>query len=359
MPDLVVAALSGGVDSAVAAALVQETGALVVGVTLQLYGCEEDATQGVRACCGFEAVARARAVADALGIPHYVLDQRQVFEHRVLRPAWDDYAAGRTPNPCVGCNEHVKLGSLVAFARSLGAGGVATGHYTRLAPDPYGRPALLRGVDRGKDQSYFLFSLSDEALAVARFPLGALTKPQVRDLARARGLPVAEAPESQDACLLAAGEGFAETLRRRFGASARPGAVVDPQGRSLGTHAGIHRFTLGQRRGTGVAAGRRAWVSAIRAASGEVVVTADPADLEARSVLVTRVTLLPRFREAPPERVEVQVRYRGAAVPARVEVLGAATLRLHLDAPVRAATPGQAAVLYQGDEVVGGGWIGG
>jgi len=347
-------AMSGGVDSSVAAALLLDQGHELVGLTLRFWLCGEGGGGGARSCCGVDGAAEARAAAGELAIPHYVIDCRDEFERQVLRPAWDDYAAGRTPNPCVLCNQRIKFGLLLEQARRVGAERVATGHYARVEHGAAGLE-LRRGRDLHKDQSYFLFSLDDAQLAAALFPLGDLDKEQVRELARRRGLPNAARPESQDACLVGE-EGFAEALRLRFGAPARPGPILDPDGRQLGEHAGIHRFTVGQRRGLGVALGRRSYVLGIDPERAAVRVGADPAALDAAGLLAGGV----RWRAGAPEpgrRCLVQVRYRHAAVPATLEPAGAEQVRLRFEEPQRAVTPGQAAVCYDGERVLGGGWI--
>lgn len=345
-------AMSGGVDSSVAAALLAREGDEVFGITLQLLPCEDRPLGG--GCCSLESAQAARAVADRLGIDHLVVDARGEFERQVLGPCWDEYARGRTPNPCVLCNQEVKWGVLFAKARALGATRIATGHYARVGPSPSGRPSVLRGLDPGKDQSYFLFSLEPDLLAATVLPLGALSKPRVRGLARELGLATAERPESQDACFEVSEDGFAESLRLRFGADARPGAIVDDQGRAVGRHGGLHRFTLGQRRGLGVSLGGRAFVRELRAPANEVVVTRDASALLSRALVVR----LAGARDAPlPERAHVQIRSRHRAVPARLAPIDGARARVEFEEPQRAATPGQAAVFYDGDRVVGGGWI--
>lgn len=351
----VVVALSGGVDSSVAAALLVEQGVEAIGVTLRFWPCADAGPAPARvSCCGIDGVESARAVAATLGIPHYVVDCREEFEAEVLKPAWEEYARGRTPNPCVTCNRAIKFGLLLRQAERLGAEGLATGHHARLARTASGR-VLLRGRDPRKDQSYFLFALSPAQLDAAELPVGEMTKDEVRAAARRRGLPSAERPESQDACLGTDGERLGEALRRRFGEVARPGEIVDTDGRVLGRHAGIHRFTVGQRKGLGVAAGERAYVCAIDAARGAVVVCTDPRELEADELEAAGATWL--GPPPGPGPVTAQIRYRHAAAPARVEQLAEDRLRVRFDLPQRAVTPGQAVVVYDGERVVGGGWI--
>lgn len=355
----IVVGLSGGVDSALAAALLLEQGFDVIGVTLRLLPCVETGER--RSCCGIDGVMQARAVAGQLGIPHYVLDCHDAFTDRVLRPCWDAYAAARTPNPCVLCNRHVKFGVLLEFARSLGAGRVATGHYARITADAAGRPELRRGADRNKDQSYFLFDLTAEQLAAAVMPLGGFTKPEVRRLAKERGFVNAERPESQDICFAVDEGGFAEFLRQRFHGEARPGPILDDSGREIGRHDGLHRFTLGQRRGIGVALGRPAWVKELRADSAAVVLTTDEAALGTGELTAGDV-LWHGVPPAPGSEIScgVQTRYRQQPVPA-VVIPGpadSAMVTVRFGHPVKSVTPGQAAVFYLDDLVLGGGWIG-
>jgi tRNA-uridine 2-sulfurtransferase len=343
----VAVAMSGGVDSAVTASLLCEQGHDVVGLTLRFWSCED-----AHGCGADDGARQARAVADELRIPHHVVDCREPFERLVLRPAWEEYARGRTPNPCVTCNAEIKLRLLLEHARRLGAERLATGHYANVRLDDAGRPMLLRGLDAQKDQSYFLFALDEPQLAAIVLPLGERTKEEVRDLARRRGLPNAERPDSQDACLTSGAEGFAEALRRRFDAPARPGAIVDERGQPLGQHGGVHRYTIGQRRGLGVALSQRAYVLRIDADRGEVVLGRDVRALDAAGLIAGGA----RWLAPPGERAEVQVRYRHAAAPARIAVAGS-RVEVRFDRPQRAVTPGQAAVVYDGPRLLGGGWI--
>jgi tRNA-uridine 2-sulfurtransferase len=351
----VAVAMSGGVDSAVAAALLCDAGDDVIGLTARFWQCDEQTPR--RGCCGLDAVVEARAAAGALGIPHYVVDCREEFERLVLRAAWEEYARGRTPNPCVHCNAAIKFGLLLDQARRLGAEHLATGHYATVLTDETGRPALLRGRDGQKDQSYFLFALDEHQLRAALLPLGGLTKDEVRQTARRRGLPNAERPESQDACLDPGEAGFAEALRQRFAAAARPGALIDDAGQQLGEHGGVHRFTVGQRRGLGVALGQRAYVLRIDAMRAEVVVGRDERGLAAPGLLASDVHWLVDLDEGAQRRCAVQIRYRHGAAPATIERTSSTEVRVLFDEPQRAVTPGQAAVLYDGPRVLGGGWI--
>ncbi len=349
------AAMSGGVDSSVAAALLLEQGFEVVGVTLQLQACHES-PEG-RSCCGTDAIAQARAAAGHLGIHHYVLDCRQLFEQTVLLRSWEEYSHGRTPNPCVICNERIKFGMLLDYARSLGADKLATGHYARIGVRKNGEAFLMRGADARKDQSYFLFSICSERLSAALFPVGGLTKDAVRSMARRMGLPNADRQESQDACFASKETAYPEGLRRRFNENVKPGPILDEEGRSLGVHAGIHRFTVGQRRGLGVALGSPAWVKSIDPESAAVFLTTRKEGLIAQGLIATDVrwqAFTPRFRRL---RCSVQVRYNQVPVLATVEPGEPATVRVRFDRPLRAVTPGQAVVFFSGDRVLGGGWI--
>ena len=347
----VVIGLSGGVDSTLAAALLCEAGWEVIGVTLRLLPCTEPGDR--RSCCGLDGITQARAAAARLGIPHYVLDCREVFEAQVLGPCWEEYAGGRTPNPCMLCNRFIKFGFLLDAARQLGAGRVATGHYARLAPTAAGGVCLRRGADRGKDQSYFLATLNADQLAAALFPLGELTKAAVRRQAAERGFANAERADSQDVCFAVDDGGFAEFLRRRLQGVARPGPVLEAgTEREVGRHQGIHRFTIGQRRGTGLALGRPVWVQEIRAEPATVVVSSDPAQLLAAGMHLDRLV----WHGPPPPpgtavQAAVQTRYRQEAVPCTAVPNAADAATVRFAHPVRAVAPGQIAVLYQEDRV--------
>lgn len=355
----VVIGLSGGVDSTLAAALLCEDGWEVVGVTLRLLPCTEPGDR--RSCCGLDGIAQARAAAARLGIPHYVLDCRDVFEEQVLRPCWEEYAQGRTPNPCLLCNRFIKFGFLLDAARQLGASRVATGHYARLSPNTTGDVCLRRGADRGKDQSYFLATLTADQLTAALFPLGELTKTEVRRQAAARGFANAERADSQDVCFAVADGGFAEFLRLRLQGALRPGPILEAgTGRTLGRHEGIHRFTIGQRRGIGVALGRPVWVQEIRAESATLVVSSEPVHLLAAGMFLDR--LVWHGSPTPPGtevQGAVQTRYRQEAVPCIALPSGAAgeAATVRFARPVRAVAPGQIAVLYQEDRVRAAGRI--
>ncbi|MBT3374449.1 MAG: tRNA 2-thiouridine(34) synthase MnmA [Lentisphaerae bacterium] len=351
----VVVAMSGGVDSSVAVSLLQQEGYEVIGITLQLQACESVATS--RSCCGVDSISRAQAVAGRLGIRHYVLNAVDEFNDRVLEPSWREYANGRTPSPCLLCNERIKFGTLLSRTRELGGTRLATGHYARITTDEHGTGSLLRGVDPGKDQSYFLAGITQEQLRSVLFPLGGLHKRDVRELAQRLRLPNADAHESQDACLMAPGQSFAEMLRQRFGDAPKAGPIVDGKGTVLGHHNGIHHYTVGQRRGLGIQSPRPHWVKAISRTESAVVATDSQLDLDGNEFIATGMNWLrgPTFEEAGICRV--QVRYRHTPETATVKRLSPDAVHVALAHPVRAITPGQAAVFYDGERVLGRGWI--
>ncbi|PYR58939.1 MAG: tRNA 2-thiouridine(34) synthase MnmA [Acidobacteria bacterium] len=357
----IVVAMSGGVDSSVAAARLAREGHDVIGLSMQLYDhsrtAEGEQQQGdVRfgSCCTLDDLYDARRVARSLGIPHYIVNFEQRFEEHVLSDFVREYAAGRTPIPCVHCNGDLKFASLVDRAAAFGADAVATGHYAQVDRDPdTGRFRLKRGVDRGKDQSYFLFTLSQDQLAHAQFPVGALDKPAVRDEARRLGLDVADKPDSQEICFVAAGEraGFVE---RR--SSVPGGAIRDRDGHVIGHHDGVHRFTVGQRKGLGLASPIPLYVVGIDAASATV--TVGPRDALERSTLTaSRVNWISGDAPSRPIRAHARIRYRHAEAPATITPLDGHRASIEFDAPQTAVTPGQAVVFYDGEFVVGGGWI--
>jgi len=346
----VVVAMSGGVDSSVAAALLQREGYEVTGVTLRMKA--HDAFSPAE-----DLVAAAQAAADHLAIPLRVLDRTAGFREAVLRPSWDEYARGRTPNPCVLCNPSIKFNALLEVAREVGAGSVATGHYARVLREAGRPPRLLRAGDRAKDQSYFLFALRAEHLARVIFPLGDLTKAEVRGIAHDLGLPSADRAESQDACVIDMGETLPEFLRAMFAAPARPGAIVAADRSPLGAHDGIHRFTIGQRRGVGIAVGSPAWVKEIDPATGTITMTTDPDDLLASGLYASGMIWDETQLPAKALACMAQVRYGHQPVPAVAEIGDDGTAVISFETPVRAVTPGQAVVLYDNDTVAGGGWI--
>jgi tRNA-specific 2-thiouridylase len=347
--------MSGGVDSSVAAARLNETHE-VVGVTLHLWDYpDEGPLAGRGRCCAPEDQYDARRVADVLGFPHYTFDRRELFARTVVEPFVDAYIAGETPSPCTICNRGVKLAELFALADRLGASRVATGHYARIVRTESGAPALAMGADGAKDQSYFLYASPRSWLERLVFPLGESTKHEVRAEAVRRGLPGAEKGESQELCFVGGKpHAHAEFVADRAGGRVRPGVLVDDKGEVLGSHDGVHRFTIGQRKGLGIAAGRPVFVTRIDAAQGQVHVGSEQA-LRSSGAEVADVVLSEGL--AFPFRAEVRVRYRHQGQAATVERSGDGRARVTFDAPVQAVAPGQVAVFYDGPRVLGGGRI--
>jgi tRNA-specific 2-thiouridylase len=349
--------MSGGVDSSVAAALLLEQGYEVVGVTMQLwdpelpYGLEPEG-----GCCSLGAVEDARAVANQLGIPYYVLNFQREFRNSVVDYFVSEYLQGRTPNPCIMCNHSLKFGRLLEKARGLDADFVATGHYVRKERDlDSGRWLLRKGIDTGKDQSYVLYGLTQEQLSQSLFPLGNFTKPMIREKAAGLGLRVASKPESQEICFVP-DQDYGRFIAEYRPEVARPGKIRDVSGKVLADHAGIANFTIGQRKGLGIAAGIPLYVTEIRPATDEVIVgTAD--QVFADKLIASNLNWIAWTTLEQPLEVEAKIRYSAKAVPAVVKPLSAAQVEVHFQTSQRAITPGQAVVFYHGDLVLGGGTI--
>jgi tRNA-specific 2-thiouridylase len=372
----VLVAMSGGVDSSVAAALVKASGAAPVGVWMRLSDVADSYSEFKRSCCSLDAAEDARRVASQLDIPFYILNLEREFDEGVLQPFIRSYLEGRTPSPCVECNTEVKFGALLGRARLMyDCDAVATGHYARVG-SPVGDGAtyrLLRGMDPNKDQSYFLYGLGQEELAHTQFPLGEMTKPAVRDAARALGLATAEKRDSQEICFVPRGN-YREVLRDRAGWTAEPGPLLDVDGTQVGEHFGAASYTIGQRQGTGVALGEPRYVWKIDSAAN-IVKLGRRKDLELRRFEVEDVRFVagdpPAHGSAAAEpgtaaragatdpgfRAEVQIRHRGRPAAATISPLAMGRWAVETDEPVWAAAPGQAAVFYRGAELVGGGRI--
>lgn len=360
-------AMSGGVDSSTVAAMLRAEGENVIGLTMQLWnqrrlaGREGMPEAVTGRCCSLDDVYDARRVAETIGIPYYVVNHEERFERDVVRPFVEEYLSGRTPIPCSLCNNHLKFDQLLTVAQQIGADAVATGHYARVEFDEQrGRWLLKRPTDRSKDQTYFLFGLTQEQLSRTVFPLGGMTKPEVRELARKHGLALAEKPDSQEICFVPGGnyKRFLDAYLAEQG-KALPetsGELVTTDGRVLGEHAGIHNFTVGQRKGLGVATGSPLYVIQIKGDSRQVIV-GEQENLYAKTLIVRRTNLIPFDELREPMPVSVKIRHRHEPAAAVLEMNAADEILVTFDEPQRAITPGQAAVFYDKDMVVGGGWI--
>src|SRR6266542_1917204 len=360
-------AMSGGVDSSTVAAMLRSEGHNVVGLTMQLWNQRrlaghEGMPESVQGrCCSLDDVYDARRVAETIGIPYYVVNHEDRFEQDVVRPFVQEYLSGRTPIPCSLCNNHLKFDQLLIVARQIGADKVATGHYAQVAwNEQNGRWLLKRPADKAKDQTYFLFGLTQEQLSRTLFPLGDMTKPEVRELARKHGLALAEKPDSQEICFVPGGnyKKFLDAYLAEQG-DALPdtaGELVTTDGRVIGEHSGIHNFTVGQRKGLGVATGSPLYVLQIKGEARQVIV-GEQENLYSRTLLTRRVNLISISDLTEPMPVRVKIRHRHEPAAAVIETSGTDEIRVTFDQPQRAITPGQAAVFYDSDVVVGGGWI--
>lgn len=351
----VVVAMSGGVDSSVAAALLKEQGYDVIGISLQLHDLAEKEDNKFGTCCSLDDLYDARKVATRLGIPFYVKEMESVFEEAVIDDFVAEYLAGRTPNPCVRCNEKVKFRRLLDWALDLGADALATGHYARITDGDHG-PELRKGVDPGKDQSYFLFTLKPDELAHTVFPVGHLTKTEVRAIAERHGLVTAKKPDSQEICFVQ-GKSYRDFIEERVPAADRVGGdIVLEDGTAIGRHGGLYEFTIGQRKGL-PAIGEPIFVLALDRARNAVVVGPEKGLFQTQLTLADVHWLIAEPTEDAPGLLTAKIRYRHAETAVRAVALPNRRAELKFSLPQRAVTPGQAVVLYDGDRVVGGGWI--
>ena len=360
-------AMSGGVDSSTVAAMLRAQGHNVIGLTMQLWNQRRLAghdgmPEGVQGrCCSLDDVYDARRVAETIGIPYYVVNQEQRFERDVVQPFVEEYLSGRTPIPCSLCNNHLKFDQLLITARQIGADLLATGHYARVEyDDARGRWLLKRPADLAKDQTYFLFGLTQDQLSRTLFPLGGMTKPEVREQARRHGLALAEKPDSQEICFVPGGDykKFLDAYLAEQGESLpdTAGELVTTNGEVIGEHSGIHNFTVGQRKGLGVATGSPLYVIQIKGDTRQVVV-GDGEQLYSRTLTARKLNWIAVDDLRSPMRVTAKIRHRHEAAPAVIERSGDDEVLVTFDEPQRAITPGQATVFYDGDVVVGGGWI--
>lgn len=351
----VVVAMSGGVDSAVTALILRERGYKVIGINMRVYTPDDD-DEYINPCCSVESLENARATAQRMNVPFYPLNVQKEFERVVINYFVDEYAQGRTPNPCLECNRHVKFHHLIARARFLGAEFLATGHYARISRDDSGIYHLHQAADETKDQSYVLYMLNQEQLGYLMFPLGNLQKTQVREIAHVFGLPVADIPDSQGTCFVGKGA-YADFVSKRRPGLTEPGDIVDLRGNVMGRHNGLLHYTVGQRRGIGVAGPEPYYVLRLDLARNNLVIgTRD--EMGFTTLLADQVDFVSGVWPHEPMECDVAVRYRGTRYPAEIEPVDGRTVRVHFPAELpSAAAAGQAVVFYRGDEVLGGGTI--
>lgn len=350
--------MSGGVDSSVAAALLKEQGYEVIGVTMKLFSLPEEycRSESLRSCCGWKATEDAHRVAISLGISHYVFDFRDYFEKRVISDFCEEYARGRTPNPCIRCNEYVKFDALWKKAKVLETDYLATGHHARIVYDSQsGRYLLKKGKDRGKDQSYFLYCMTQDHLSRTLMPVGGFTKKEIREKAKKLSLPVAQRPESQEICFVPDND-YARFLQDRIPDVFRPGPIIDAENRVLGQHKGVIHYTIGQRKGLGIAAPHPLYVLSIQKDKNTVVV-GPAAQLLESTLSASRVNLVSAEKIKKPLSVKAKIRYKHKEARALLTPLDSGRMWVEFEKPQRAITPGQSVVFYDGEVVVGGGII--
>ncbi len=350
--------MSGGVDSSVAAAILKEEGYQVIGVTMQIWPLDKQADDADKfgGCCGISAIEDAKRVAFKLGIPHYVMNFRDVFRQRVIANFCQEYSRGRTPNPCIRCNQYIKFDALLERAKELGAQFVATGHHARVEKDKAkGRYLLKKGADHGKDQSYVLYPLTQEQLGHTLLPIGSLTKHRVREIASDLGLPVAAKPESQEICFIP-DNNYPRFLEEYTAEAVRPGPILDNQGHALGEHRGILSYTIGQHKRLGISAGERLYVTAIDRHRNAIIVGTKQ-EVYSRGLIASELNWIAIDKLRQPMVMKAKVRYRHQEAEAEVAPLSEDQAYVKFTTPEPAITPGQAVVLYDGDIVIGGGII--
>jgi tRNA-specific 2-thiouridylase len=357
-PKRVVVAMSGGVDSSVAAGLLKEQGYEVIGITMNLFQLptEDCLDKDLKSCCGWGAVEDASRVASELGISHSILNLKDSFENLVVSNFLEEYSRGHTPNPCIRCNQFIKFDVLMERAKKIGATRIATGHYAQIIQDPrFGHFFLKKGMDKEKDQSYFLYTMTQDQLAFTLFPVGQFSKLEIREKAREWGLPVAERPESQEICFIP-DKNYVEFFKKRKPEAFRSGPIVNAEGQVLGQHRGIIHFTVGQRRGLGIAAPSPLYVLEINTSKNEIVIGPNES-LYKKELSANRVNWISKDKIVAPVLAKARIRYKHREADALLSPLDSDKIRVEFKKPQRAITPGQAVVFYEGDKVLGGGTI--